>query len=1092
MYPNGVAIVYWWAATPAELPSRRLMVSRTSDYGTNWSPPVTIFQGTGPFTRIQRDATLNGIPGDHMIVADGNVLYRLRSVDQGATWVNTGPIAHTLAPDKGSPVTVLGFRKLSFAVVNGTFAILATAAISGGGGQTVQDYAVICRSMDAGVTWTQWRGFFASPELSTGISYIDVSGGLAFLFTWGPASGDVFQKPAGGHDLPWDSEWPVPWALSTGGRFFRSGVLVLGGGGEAVRRRVHLTHNVMFDHGYALAGDSGGQSIVIGTSRPAAGGEPGFDIVVRRDFDPEVVLRYTGAADHPPQDHGGRDLVLESGSRIWGVHSGIGSLVIPEGAQVEVARYDGADPSRGMADLRARHIVVLGTLSARGAGYTGGGGGGGVGGATFYFGGVHGGGYELTGSCDPGSGGMARYRGGLPAGVWTGTVTPPPGRGGPGDGPFAGLPSGDFSEPDGAPGGYGAPESNGDTSTDASALMGSGGAGGWGGTPLVSGCTPEGCSGSPQGGGGGGAGGSGGGIIRLTASHSFLLGASGAIVADGDLGGNGVRGGCAGGEGGSPVLSGEGRAGDSGRPGGTGGAGAGGGIVIQFPSASTVVLEPGGVISTLGGGGATANGGTVKLFHGDAPVDTSAITVRAGRVYRALGRWNAGSTSFSVDPATSGPGGTAGWVSLGENTPGRVTLGWDAAAGAIRASVWPSPEGRHRISGWMSAGPQQLRASAATNRIARARFAVYRAGQADMNNVNQIPNIRFRLGCRFAMTSLLEAFNHSLGDPASRPAAAELRPSADPERPSLFRVDLDTPDVPLLALPEEGILRGFEVYSLEPQENGSICLTESSLATYPKAFAPEEGTAPLKVYEPDAEGAGTLSAFLPGAHLTLAKFIPPVGAGEPARLDETPGGLPTHSEGPWGVTLDSSQVSADRIGVASLEFDPGADLATRVRVEPDRQYHVRFHVTSAQQSSLNPMLRLRARTVKFQWTQKLEVGGAQAASAANNALAAQLLPGLGSMNPDKRIPGEPGGWYNLIMHTPLSAEVRADATGSLAERMPVLWAQPGPGVDAPSLRDLRVGFDLIDTISNGPDRAREQGHFTLDRIEVRSFPLIAE
>lgn len=41
------------------------------------------------------------------------------------------------------------------------------------------------------------------------------------------------------------------------------------------------------------------------------------------------------AADHPSRDHGGADLVLEDGDRIWGVHENVGRFVIPGEVQVD-------------------------------------------------------------------------------------------------------------------------------------------------------------------------------------------------------------------------------------------------------------------------------------------------------------------------------------------------------------------------------------------------------------------------------------------------------------------------------------------------------------------------------------------------------------------------------------------------------------------------------------------------------------------------------------------------------------------------------------------------------------------------------------
>jgi hypothetical protein len=177
------------------------------------------------------------------------------------------------------------------------------------------------------------------------------------------------------------------------------------------------------------------------------------------------------------------------------------------------------------------------------------------------------------------------------------------------------------------------------------------------------------------------------------------------------------------------------------------------------------------------------------------------------------------------------------------------------------------------------------------------------------------------------------------------------------------------------------------------------------------------------------------------------------------------------------------------------DFDPGSD-ALRVRAEEGRQYKVRFHVTSNQATNRQAQIRLRARTAKFGWMQKYEIGGAWATGSTtmnpNNSIAQQALPGVGCKNPDK-IGTENGGWYTLLLNTPLSSDIRADQPGKpLTSTMPNLSMQPGPRVSAASMRDIKAGCDLIDTLSSGANHALEHGSFTIDRIEVRSFSLVED
>jgi hypothetical protein len=132
--------------------------------------------------------------------------------------------------------------------------------------------------------------------------------------------------------------------------------------------------------------------------------------------------------------------------------------------------------------------------------------------------------------------------------------------------------------------------------------------------------------------------------------------------------------------------------------------------------------------------------------------------------------------------------------------------------------------------------------------------------------------------------------------------------------------------------------------------------------------------------------------------------------------------------------------------------------------------------------------------VRFNWTQCLEINGAQAAGATTNNMTQQLQVGIGTMNPD-RISNENGGWYTLLMHTPLSPDIRPEfpTTTSLSISMPHLSAQPGPGVSAQSRRDLRLGFDMLDSATLIPDAwPLENGNVTLDRIEVRVHDLVPD
>jgi hypothetical protein len=426
------------------------------------------------------------------------------------------------------------------------------------------------------------------------------------------------------------------------------------------------------------------------------------------------------------------------------------------------------------------------------------------------------------------------------------------------------------------------------------------------------------------------------------------------------------------------------------------------------------------------------------------------------------------------------------WVATGFNTPGFAGTDFDAANTALRARVYSDPA-RFRVAGWTANSPEWLPYSAVgTNRYVRAKFYVYTGGQTNPSSNNEVPTLRARVANRFAVTSMLEVFSHVNVDSGFQSVYQELRPSADPAKPSLYRVDFDPVDVPHLVsnAATEGITRAFETYAIDPQDNGFLALAETSIGTYPRDKASDSPT-PIKTYLPD-----DLKVFDAPTQLVLKTLIPGGGQGDYLLEDTaTTTPKPTYSEGSFGITLDAALVAPDRIGIATRDFRPAPTNSTTIRVQESVQYKLKWHLTSTQQSNLNSQIRLRARSIRFGWSQKLEIGGAWAASVANDTIAQQALPGVGCQNPEK-IGSENGGWYTMIMHTPMSIDIRPDLAGPLMSRMPYITAQPGFGSSAPSARDLRIGCDLVDTLSNGANGPLEQGNFTLDRVEIRAHDIV--
>jgi hypothetical protein len=439
-----------------------------------------------------------------------------------------------------------------------------------------------------------------------------------------------------------------------------------------------------------------------------------------------------------------------------------------------------------------------------------------------------------------------------------------------------------------------------------------------------------------------------------------------------------------------------------------------------------------------------------------------------------------------------------GWVEFSRipSTGGYASTLYDATNGALCSRVTASPD-RVRIVGWFTdVGNRLPYASVGPNRYVRAKFYVYATGQANPNQLNTIPNFRMRVANRFAVNSMLEVNAHVNAASGDEPVTLEVRPSTDPLNPSLYRVDFDPVDVPqLVNNPQtEGILRGFEAYCLDPQDNGDVCLTESSIGVYPKSWVSPEKSALmwLKTYQTTPPTPGDFAFSVPDTTVDLKSLVITGDGTQPiVDYDITPD---IWADGN-GLTMDSTffdnYADGYRVGVVQVDLGAGP-LDQRVRVEPGKQYMVRFHVTSSHNSNVNPQLRLRVRTLRFGWVQKYEVGGAWAINTPEHvALATQALPGIGCMNPDK-IGTENGGWYTVLVHSPLSPDIRPDVPGTLCEKMPNICSQPGPGVASPSLRDLKVGVDLLDTLSTSVNKDLEAGGFTVDRIEVFSFNTIPD
>jgi subtilisin-like proprotein convertase family protein len=460
-------------------------------------------------------------------------------------------------------------------------------------------------------------------------------------------------------------------------------------------------------------------------------------------------------------------------------------------------------------------------------------------------------------------------------------------------------------------------------------------------------------------------------------------------------------------------------------------------------------------------------------------------------------------STFLDDPFNSGnvqpSGSTTGWSTIGQDDPTLVSPDYDNSTGAYRVNVFPSP-GRYHLSGWIGNHSTFLPySSVGSSNYVRAKFYMYTGGQSDPNRLDTIPNFKLRVANRFAVTADLQLTLHNAQDTPQLAYSSELRPSSNPQKPSIYRVDFDPVDVPFLqtSTTDEGILAGFDIFTLEPQDNGYIAMTELQFGTYPASLLSAQNALQSKVYAPDATGASGLHLQVPG-DLSIYNLIAlPGPQGTPAQTDPlTPTG--TTSEGTFGVTLDTRAVPADRIGVIDRAFFAGnadgtAGYSQRIRSAENQVYKVRWHITSTQPTSNQSWIWLQQRSIKFAYSQTLELAGGYSSNSPNSlAVVRQTLPGIGCLNPDKINPGENGGWYTALLTSPMNRDIRPEfsADSPLTQRMPDITSLPGPGVDSTSNRDVKLATQVYDSISVGTGHEAEGGFFTIDRIEVQAFNLI--
>lgn len=511
---------------------------------------------------------------------------------------------------------------------------------------------------------------------------------------------------------------------------------------------------------------------------------------------------------------------------------------------------------------------------------------------------------------------------------------------------------------------------------------------------------------------------------------------------------------------------------------------------------------PAGSGPAIPGDGILQSGGTHTIQAVYLDNEDSDDTTSTFALLRGLDCYlDEGFEAPNIQPA----GSLTGWSGNGPTIfPALAAIDHDTTNGAYRVSVF-SNSSRYRMAGWLNNRADWLPyQQIGSDHYVRAKYYMYAqplSGESFEAGA-QIPNFNIRLASRFAVTAGLRIQSHDRLDPEGFSMGQELRPSTDPNNPSIYRLDFDPIDIPFLQTATgEGIMSGFEVLTLDPRDHGILCMTERLIGCYPASLISDDKALQTKIYATTDEDAGNLRIFNSQTDIGFYNIAPyppgtPPGYLPPAEFS-TP--LATATESSAGVTLDSRAVLPDRIGFLERAFYAGnadgtAGHPERIRAAADQQYKIRWHVTSTRPTTNQGWLWMGHRMVRFAYTQTLQLSGGRGSNAPNSrTIIQQSVPGVGSLNPDRN-GSENGGWYTSIVNSPLDPDIRPEfASGVPVDiRMPNIMAQPGPGVDSISARDLKLSASIYDTISNGTGKEHEAALFTIDRIEVRSYPRVED
>lgn len=441
-----------------------------------------------------------------------------------------------------------------------------------------------------------------------------------------------------------------------------------------------------------------------------------------------------------------------------------------------------------------------------------------------------------------------------------------------------------------------------------------------------------------------------------------------------------------------------------------------------------------------------------------------------------------------------------GWVQLGSLNVTNTNPAGELHIAVNQINSW-------KVGGWYSrneaAGePHGLPyRSVGDSKYVRAKFWIY-AGPAPLTDV-QVSSFRVRVAMRTAIAEYLEVYPSNTANTEWNNCGKDIAPSQQPARPSLYRVDFDPLEVPLLLANQDTwkVDRGFEVYSSSTgggglENTGFLAMKESEIGTYPKSAIPE--TTPVKSYTTNADFA---SAVLNGNSVGAAYTRDATGGftgwvGQ-ALITPYPSGMTVANTN--GLTVDLNAVPDNQIGQMAINVNNGnaedTNNALHLRVNEDELYRVRFHATSTSPAAQQSFVLFSVRTLAFQYNNILEIGPALQGGSSGD-MAMQFMPGTGNqLTAANKDASEAGGYYNVMVVSPMSKQIRPETTWAgqpLTARMPFVANQPGFGSSTASRRDVYIGLKLRCGQVQDWAIANDRSQLNLDKVLIYSAPGFAD